>query len=161
MKGAPRPGRKKGGWLMAGASYLSPVKISVAFPRALRDRCDQDFPTDPVDLFFREGPEGRFFLSITGHPEAAAKNACTPRNKVVIAGETPRFPKSVLPTNMPRKSGPVREAIKDIGYEQEGFHWEDLRHRILLHSAIADPHSAAGPSMRCSGPPTRNEGWRR
>ena len=45
-------------------------------------------------------------------------------NKVVIAGET-RGPKSV--TNDQIESV-VRDAIKDIGYEQEGFHWNTGRH---------------------------------
>src|SRR5262249_36047947 len=34
--------------------------------------------------------------------------------------------------------GVVRAAIKDIGYEQEGFHWENCDIDILLHPQSAD-----------------------
>jgi len=53
---------------------------------------------------------------------------------VVIAGET-RGPKSV--TNDQIESV-VRAAIKDIGYEQEGFHWNTCDIEILLHPQSAD-----------------------
>ena len=53
---------------------------------------------------------------------------------MVIAGET-RGPKSV--TNDQIESV-VRAAIKDIGYEQEGFHWEKADIEILLHPQSAD-----------------------
>ena len=32
----------------------------------------------------------------------------------------------------------AREAIKDIGYEQEGFHWRDAEVEVLLHAQSAD-----------------------
>ena len=53
---------------------------------------------------------------------------------MVIAGET-RGPKSV--TNEQIESV-VRAAIKDIGYEQEGFHWKTADIEILLHPQSAD-----------------------
>jgi len=52
----------------------------------------------------------------------------------VIAGET-RGPASV--TNEQIESV-VRGAIKDIGYEQEGFHWKTCDIEILLHPQSAD-----------------------
>src|SRR5439155_21637305 len=34
--------------------------------------------------------------------------------------------------------GVVRDAIKDVGYEQEGFHWQNGDIEILLHPQSAD-----------------------
>jgi S-adenosylmethionine synthetase len=53
---------------------------------------------------------------------------------VVIAGET-RGPESVTNEQI---ENTVREAIKDIGYEQEGFHWKTADIEILLHPQSAD-----------------------
>ena len=32
----------------------------------------------------------------------------------------------------------VRNAIKDIGYEQDGFHWQNAKVEVLLHAQSAD-----------------------
>ena len=37
-----------------------------------------------------------------------------------------------------RSRSRAREAIKDIGYEQDGFHWKHAKVEILLHSQSAD-----------------------
>jgi S-adenosylmethionine synthetase len=54
-------------------------------------------------------------------------------NRVVIAGE-------VRGPNIPHEQieEVVRAAIKDIGYEQSGFHWENAEIEILLHEQSAD-----------------------
>src|SRR5262249_29432783 len=55
-------------------------------------------------------------------------------NKVVIAGEV-RGPRSVgfdLIENV------ARHAIREIGYEQDGFHWRNADVQILLHAQSAD-----------------------
>ena len=54
-------------------------------------------------------------------------------NKVVIAGEV-RGPESVLR----RVEELAREAIRDIGYEQDGFHWKNAKVDVCLHSQSAD-----------------------
>src|SRR6202012_4542425 len=59
-------------------------------------------------------------------------------NRVVIAGET-RGPKSVGPKEV---EAVARAAIKDIGYEQDGFHWENAQVEVLLHAQSA--HIAQG-----------------
>ena len=69
-----------------------------------------------------------------------ARVACetlTTTNKVVIAGETrgPVFTRDQL-------EQVVRDAIKDIGYEQKGFHWATADIEILLHEQSA--HIAQG-----------------
>ncbi len=57
----------------------------------------------------------------------------TTTNKVVLAGET-RGPK-IESKDLTQK---VRDCIKDIGYEQEGFHWKNCNIDIYLHSQSSD-----------------------
>ena len=54
-------------------------------------------------------------------------------NKVVLVGET-RGP-TIKKDELIQK---VRKCIKDIGYEQKGFHWKKLDVEIHLHSQSAD-----------------------
>jgi len=54
-------------------------------------------------------------------------------NKVVLAGEV-RGP-SINKNQLVQK---VRECIKDIGYEQEGFHWEHCDIQSFLHEQSSD-----------------------
>jgi len=54
-------------------------------------------------------------------------------NKVVLAGET-RGPEIKKDDLIQR----VRNCIKDIGYEQKGFHWKNCSIDIHLHSQSAD-----------------------
>ena len=57
----------------------------------------------------------------------------TTTNKVVLAGETrgPEIKKNVIEEK-------VRNCIKDIGYEQKGFHWKNCSIDINLHSQSSD-----------------------
>ena len=59
-------------------------------------------------------------------------------NRVIIAGET-RGPKHIMVDNVIEVA---RKAIKDIGYEQEGFHWRNANVEVLLHAQ--SPHIAQG-----------------
>ena len=54
-------------------------------------------------------------------------------NKVILAGET-RGPE-IKKDNLIQK---VRNCIKDIGYEQKGFHWKNCNIDVHLHSQAAD-----------------------
>jgi S-adenosylmethionine synthetase len=66
-----------------------------------------------------------------------ARVACetlTTTNKVVLAGEV-RGPVEKDKDEIVSK---VRECIKDIGYEQEGFHWQNADVQYLLHGQSAD-----------------------
>jgi len=54
-------------------------------------------------------------------------------NKVILAGET-RGPE-INKDNLIQK---VRECIKDIGYEQKGFHWKNCDIDVHLHSQSTD-----------------------
>src|SRR5690606_40003190 len=74
-------------------------------------------------------------------------------NRVVIAGEV-RLPHTLLRKDrdgnivLDDKGSPMvnpsrfrsiaRRAIRDIGYEQEGFHWKHVRIDVLLHGQSPD-----------------------
>jgi len=68
--------------------------------------------------------------------EPFSRVACetlTTTNKVVLAGET-RGPE-IKKEDLIQK---VRNCIKDIGYEQKGFHWKNCNIDVHLHSQSAD-----------------------
>src|SRR5436190_4550676 len=109
------------------ASYLfTSESVSEGHPDKVCDRISDEI----VDLFFREGPKA----GIDPWAIRAACETLATTNKVVIAGET-RGPKSVTHEQI---EGVVRDAIKDIGYEQQGFHWQNCDIEILLHPQSAD-----------------------
>src|SRR6201981_4119955 len=109
------------------ASYLfTSESVSEGHPDKVCDRISDEI----VDVFSREVPKA----CIDPWAIRAACETLATTNKVGIAGET-RGPKSV--TNDQIESV-VRGAIKDIGYEQDGFHWENCDVEILLHPQSAD-----------------------
>ena len=72
---------------------------------------------------------------IAALPEArVACETLATTNRVVIAGEVRGSP-SVDAATIERLA---REAIRDIGYEQEGFHWKNAQVEVLLHEQSAD-----------------------
>ena len=82
-----------------------------------------------VDEFFREGVKAGI------DPYAirvAAETLCT-TNRVVIAGEVrgPHIP-------FERIAEIARKAIRAIGYEQHGFHWNTANIEVLLHEQSVD-----------------------
>ncbi len=104
--------------------------VSEGHPDKVCDRISDEI----VDLFYREALE-------QGFDPWAVRVACetlATTNYVVIAGET-RGPASVTKDKI---DAAARKAIKDIGYEQSGFHWETAKIAILLHSQ--SPDIAAG-----------------
>jgi S-adenosylmethionine synthetase len=52
-------------------------------------------------------------------------------NRVVVAGEVrgPAVSSDAI-------EAAVRDAVKDIGYEQDGFHWRNLDVSVLLHASL-------------------------
>lgn len=55
-------------------------------------------------------------------------------NRVIIAGET----KSNISISEDKIEQAIRNCIKNIGYEQEGFNWKNLQITNLLHEQSAD-----------------------
>ena len=100
------------------------------FPRAIRIRFATASPTRSWIRFFRTA-------AAEGWDPTQIRVACetlATTNKVVIAGET-RGPSSITRDLV---SHVARLAIKDIGYEQAGFHWEKAKIDVVLHSQSAD-----------------------
>ena len=74
------------------------------------------------------------FLAADPHARVAVETLCT-TNLVVLAGEV-RGPASITKDLMEETA---RHAIKDIGYEQDGFHWNDsTKVQVHVHSQSAD-----------------------
>jgi len=76
-----------------------------------------------VDLFLAADPQARV---------ACETLACT--DTLVIAGEC-RGPASVTPEKI---QDVARNAVKEIGYEQEGFNWKTLNIEYKMHQQSAD-----------------------
>jgi S-adenosylmethionine synthetase len=57
-------------------------------------------------------------------------------NKTIIAGEY-RLPEGINITDEEIEEQ-VRKAVKDIGYEQDGYHWQKMDFECHLHSQSAD-----------------------
>ena len=71
---------------------------------------------------------------LTAMPEArVACETLATTNRVVIAGEV-RGPDAVLD----QIEDLTRSAIRDIGYEQNGFHWQTCKIEVLLHAQSVD-----------------------
>ena len=72
------------------------------------------------------------YLSQDPYSRVACETLTT-TNKVILAGEVrgPELNKNVLIEK-------VRECIKDIGYDQEGFSWKNANIECFLHSQSAD-----------------------
>jgi S-adenosylmethionine synthetase len=100
--------------------------VSEGHPDKVCDRISDEV----VDAFYQAGE--REGLDPWGIRAACETLATT--NRVVIAGEY-RGPESVGKHEIETI---VRKAIKDIGYEQHGFHWNTADIEILLHGQSAD-----------------------
>src|SRR6195952_1982799 len=73
------------------------------------------------------------FLSADPYARVACETLVT-TNRVVLAGET-RGPDSITPDLLTHLT---RMAIRDIGYEQDGFHWKTADIAVHLHSQSSD-----------------------
>ena len=112
---------------MARKSYLfTSESVSEGHPDKVCDRISDEI----VDLFYREGAKA----GIDPWAIRAACETLATTNQVVIAGET-RGPETVT---MEWIAHVARMAIRDIGYEQEGFHWDQCEVDVLLHPQSAD-----------------------
>jgi S-adenosylmethionine synthetase len=111
---------------MARLNYeFTSESVSEGHPDKVCDRISDEV----VDLFFREGAKA----GLDPYQIRVACETLATTNRVIIAGEV-RGP--TLPTEQIVEA--AREAIKDIGYEQKGFHWRDAQVEVLLHAQSAD-----------------------
>ena len=100
--------------------------VSEGHPDKVCDRISDEI----VDAFFDQAP--RFGWDARRVRVACETLATT--NRVVIAGET-RGPSALTHDYLAHVA---RLAIKDIGYEQAGFHWEKANVEVHLHGQSAD-----------------------
>mgnify|MGYP001346560282 FL=1 len=104
---------------MSKKSYLfTSESVSEGHPDKVCDRISDMV----VDTYLAKEPFSR-----------VACETLTTTNKVVLAGET-RGPE-IKRDDLIQK---VRGCIKDIGYEQKGFHWKNCNIDVHLHSQSAD-----------------------
>jgi len=108
-------------------SYLfTSESVSEGHPDKVCDRISDEV----VDAYFRLAPQH-------GWDPSQVRVACevlATTNRVVIAGET-RGPAGITPELLIERA---REAIREIGYEQDGFHWKKAEVEVLLHAQSAD-----------------------
>ena len=110
--------------LVRRSSYLfTSESVSEGHPDKVCDRISDAV----VDAYLAAEPEAR----------VACETLAT-TNRVVIAGEV-RGPASITSERVIELA---RDAIKDIGYEQEGFHWKTADVSVYLHAQSA--HIAQG-----------------
>ena len=119
-------------------SYLfTSESVSEGHPDKVCDRISDEI----VDLVYREAIK-------TKTDPWSVRIACetlATTNRVVIAGEV-RLPHSLMKKDKngievinPSKFKQVaRKAIRDIGYEQDGFNWKTAKIDVLLHSQSTD-----------------------
>jgi S-adenosylmethionine synthetase len=100
--------------------------VSEGHPDKVCDRISDEV----VDTFFSLAPKHGWDPR---QLRVACETLCT-TNRVVIAGET-RGPAAITPELVAERA---RAAIKDIGYEQDGFHWKNAEVEVLLHAQSAD-----------------------
>ncbi len=105
---------------MPRSNYLfTSESVSEGHPDKVCDRISDTV----VDAYLAAMPEARLGV------ETLATT-----NRIVIAGEV-RGPDSVTFKDL---EALTREAVKDIGYEQSGFHWKNNDVAIHLHAQSAD-----------------------
>ncbi len=111
---------------MARQNYLfTSESVSEGHPDKVCDRISDEI----VDLFFREGARA----GLDPYQIRVACETLATTNRVVIAGEV-RGPD----LGVAKIEEAARAAIKQIGYEQDGFHWRDAKVEVLLHAQSAD-----------------------
>ena len=99
--------------------------VSEGHPDKVCDRISDEV----VDLYFREGAKA----GIDPYQIRVACETLATTNRIVIAGEV-RGPD--LGAKAVEEA--ARAAVKDIGYEQDGFHWRNANVEILLHPQSVD-----------------------
>ena len=127
---------------MARQNYLfTSESVSEGHPDKVCDRISDEI----VDLVYKEARK----TGVDPWSVRVAAETLTTTNRVVIAGEV-RVPPSLIKKdkhgkdviNPSRFRSAARRAIRDIGYEQDGFHWKTAKIDVLLHFQSA--HIAQG-----------------
>ncbi|MBN2741568.1 MAG: methionine adenosyltransferase, partial [Rhodobacteraceae bacterium] len=108
---------------MTRDSYIfTSESVSEGHPDKVCDRISDAI----LDTFLAEEPNAR----------VACETFAT-TNQVVVGGEVGLSDKEKLAEYMGRIDGIVRDCVKDIGYEQDEFHWATLNVSNFLHAQSA------------------------
>ncbi|MSO54000.1 MAG: methionine adenosyltransferase [Rhodospirillales bacterium] len=99
--------------------FFTSESVSEGHPDKICDRISDSV----VDLFLSQDPYAR----------VGCETLCT-TNLVVLAGEV-RGPASITPALLEETA---RKAIREIGYEQDGFHWQKSKVNVVIHPQSAD-----------------------
>jgi len=73
------------------------------------------------------------YLTADPYARVACETLVT-TNRIVLAGEV-RGPASITPEHLEEVA---RKCVREIGYDQAGFHWKHAKVDVLLHSQSAD-----------------------
>ncbi len=105
---------------LARSNYLfTSESVSEGHPDKVCDRISDAV----LDLYLSADPFAR-----------VACETLTTTNKIVLAGEV-RGPASITKEKIEETA---RNAVREIGYEQAGFHWKHADVEVLLHAQSAD-----------------------
>ncbi|HXN89332.1 MAG TPA: methionine adenosyltransferase, partial [Methylocella sp.] len=111
---------------MAREDFLfTSESVAEGHPDKVCDRISDEI----VDLFFREGAKA----GLDPYQTRVACETLATTDLVVIAGEV-----RGAAIGQDAIEAAARGAIKNIGYEQDGFHWRTAKVEILLHAQSAD-----------------------
>jgi S-adenosylmethionine synthetase len=99
--------------------FFTSESVGAGHPDKVCDRISDSI----VDLFLAADP----------HSHVAVETLCT-TNRIVLAGEV-RGPAAITPKMMEETA---REAIRDIGYAQKGFHWQWADVQNYVHPQSVD-----------------------
>ncbi|MDQ7017559.1 MAG: methionine adenosyltransferase [Robiginitomaculum sp.] len=105
---------------MSRQSYIfTSESVSEGHPDKVCDRISDSI----VDLFLARDPEAR-----------VACETLTTTNRIILAGEV----RCLEHIDDDEIEATARQAVRDIGYEQEGFHWKHAVLENLLHEQSRD-----------------------
>jgi S-adenosylmethionine synthetase len=105
---------------VARSEYLfTSESVSEGHPDKVCDRISDAI----VDAYLAAQPDSR-----------VAVETMVTTNRIVLAGEV-RGPESITHQHLEEIA---RHAVRDIGYEQEGFHWKHANVEVLLHPQSPD-----------------------
>ena len=102
-----------------GEFLFTSESVSEGHPDKVSDRISDAV----VDMYLAADPLSR-----------VACETLTTTNRIVIAGEV-RGPDSITPETV---EDAARQAAREIGYEQDGFHWRNAEVDVHLHRQSAD-----------------------
>jgi S-adenosylmethionine synthetase len=99
--------------------FFTSESVSEGHPDKVCDRVSDAV----VDLFLGKDPQSR-----------VACETMTTTNQIILAGEV----RCGAPIDGDEIEAVARAAVKDIGYEQDGFHWKNSTFQNFLHEQSAD-----------------------